>query len=182
METAKKIIEASKEVFTKNGYLGSSTKLIAKTACVSEMTLFRKFTSKENLFQTMIQTTLGAELFDLIEVNYETSLFEFTKNILHKRLLTISKNIDLVRMIIEESILGRINPESNYIAVIKGKITETLKIYGEKHGEKERPGLELVISGILLQYVILTPSIEYYKLEEAKQEEYLKNLMSVIKF
>jgi len=62
MDTAQKIMEASIIVFTEHGYLGATTKEIAATAGVSEMTLFRKFQTKQNLFNIMIKSTLGEEL------------------------------------------------------------------------------------------------------------------------
>ncbi|MCK5732181.1 MAG: helix-turn-helix transcriptional regulator, partial [Tenericutes bacterium] len=70
MDTSSKIIEASIIVFTDKGYLGSSTKEIAKTAEVAEMTLFRKFGSKQNLFEEMIKSTLGQELSDVLDINF----------------------------------------------------------------------------------------------------------------
>jgi AcrR family transcriptional regulator len=55
-DTREKILEASLSLFSKKGFLGATTKEIAKKAGVAELTLFRHFSSKERLFEEMIAT------------------------------------------------------------------------------------------------------------------------------
>ena len=52
--TRQRILEAGLSLFSKKGYLGTTTKDIAKKAGVAELTLFRHFSSKENLFEEII--------------------------------------------------------------------------------------------------------------------------------
>ena len=181
MDTSQKIIEASIEVFTEKGYLGSSTKEIAKTADVAEMTLFRKFQSKQNLFETMIKVTLEHELSEVLDLNFDLSLHDFVERLLHNRLTSVSKNIHLIRMIIQESIQGRIPENLNYISQISKKIKETLHRYHRIHDEHSDTSLGLVISGLLLQYAVMTPEIHYHTLSEKNQKKYLERLMSQIR-
>lgn len=49
--TRQKLCEAAIDLFSQEGYDGVTTKKIAEVAGVSEMTLFRHFGSKTNLFQ-----------------------------------------------------------------------------------------------------------------------------------
>ncbi|HMK54669.1 MAG TPA: TetR/AcrR family transcriptional regulator [Methanobacteriaceae archaeon] len=58
-ETKEKIIDAALNVFCKNGYAGATTRVIAEKAGFNELTLFRKFKTKENLFNTVIEEKLG---------------------------------------------------------------------------------------------------------------------------
>jgi AcrR family transcriptional regulator len=53
-DTRDKILDASLALFSKKGFLGATTKEIAKKAGVAELTLFRHFSSKERLFEEMI--------------------------------------------------------------------------------------------------------------------------------
>jgi len=53
-DTKEKILDAGLSLFSKKGYLGATTKEIAKKAGVAELTLFRHFSSKERLFEEMI--------------------------------------------------------------------------------------------------------------------------------
>lgn len=47
--TKEKILESALKLFSEKGYLGATTREIAKDAGVAEVTLFRHFPSKENL-------------------------------------------------------------------------------------------------------------------------------------
>jgi len=52
--TEQKILDAALKVFAKRGYIGATTLDIAEKAGFSEKTLFRKFKTKENLFNSVI--------------------------------------------------------------------------------------------------------------------------------
>lgn len=56
IETKGKILEAGLALFSQKGYLGATTKEIAKKAGVAELTLFRHFSSKERLFEEIINS------------------------------------------------------------------------------------------------------------------------------
>lgn len=78
INTEDKILNASIILFSKKGYSAVTTKEIAKEAGVSEMTLFRHFESKHNLFEKafdkfVISPTLIA-LFEGLECNLERDL------------------------------------------------------------------------------------------------------------
>jgi len=53
--THQKILQAAADVFTAQGFAGATTRGIAETAGVSELTLFRHFGNKKNLFLETIQ-------------------------------------------------------------------------------------------------------------------------------
>ncbi len=55
-DTRQKILDAGLDLFSKKGYFGATTKEIAKKAGVAELTLFRHFSSKEKLFEEIINT------------------------------------------------------------------------------------------------------------------------------
>lgn len=54
-ETEKKILIAATKLFSENGYANTSTRKIAETAGVNELTIFRQFKSKSNLLQAVIR-------------------------------------------------------------------------------------------------------------------------------
>lgn len=79
MDTRTRILEAGLALFSKKGYLGATTKEIAKNAGVAELTLFRHFASKEKLFEAVIQEysflpTLKGLLPDLGPMSYREAL------------------------------------------------------------------------------------------------------------
>ncbi|BDZ67301.1 TetR/AcrR family transcriptional regulator [Methanobacterium ferruginis] len=52
--TEEKILDAALKIFSKKGYGGARTRIIARESGFTEMTLFRKFESKENLFNQVL--------------------------------------------------------------------------------------------------------------------------------
>lgn len=77
-ETHQKIIAAAAEVGSQVGYSKATTKAIAEAAGVNEVTLFRHFGSKENLFSAAIEQYGGPALVPVIEAqfsgDYQTDL------------------------------------------------------------------------------------------------------------
>ncbi|HMK50555.1 MAG TPA: TetR/AcrR family transcriptional regulator [Thermodesulfovibrionales bacterium] len=55
-QTRDRILEASLKLFSRKGFLGATTKEIAKAAGIAEITLFRHFPSKENLFEEVLNS------------------------------------------------------------------------------------------------------------------------------
>jgi AcrR family transcriptional regulator len=53
-ETKQRIIQAAAQVFGKMGYDGATTRAIAEAASVNEVTLFRHFGNKKNIYMAMI--------------------------------------------------------------------------------------------------------------------------------
>ena len=53
-KTEQKIMEAALKVFSENGYKGATTRVIANESGFNELTLFRKFKNKENLFNKVL--------------------------------------------------------------------------------------------------------------------------------
>ena len=54
-ETRECLLKAAVEVFSTSGYVGATTREIARVAAVSEVTLFRHFQSKEQLLSAVAQ-------------------------------------------------------------------------------------------------------------------------------
>ena len=69
-ETRQRIIAAAAELGSKVGYTKATTKNIAKVAGVNEVTLFRHFGSKENLFSAAIEQYGGPALVPTIESQF----------------------------------------------------------------------------------------------------------------
>lgn len=93
--TEKKLIDAALIVFAKKGYTGATTKSIADEAGFSELTLFRKFKTKENLFnEVLIQNMekLKEEL-KLIFVNMGHE-FEDTNDFIRALITDIARLVD----------------------------------------------------------------------------------------
>jgi AcrR family transcriptional regulator len=57
-EVHERIIQAAAQMFAQHGYDGATTRLIAVAAQVNEVTIFRQFGNKENLFMDAVERYL----------------------------------------------------------------------------------------------------------------------------
>ena len=134
--TKKKIIEAALKLFSKKGYLGATTKEIAREAKVAEVTLFRYFPSKEALFEEVINTysffpKLKAILSEIQDKNYIEALKIIAQNFLN--LLESKKDLikimhsemqrypDQIKKIYENVIDSTVNLLSDYFKSLQKK-------------------------------------------------------------
>ncbi|MCF6149780.1 MAG: TetR/AcrR family transcriptional regulator [Candidatus Kuenenia sp.] len=90
------ILETALKLFSKKGYLGTTTREIAKKAGTAEVTIFRHFTSKEKLFEEVINKhsflpALQGLLPEVAEMPYTEALTVIAKRFLDT--LTIRKDI-----------------------------------------------------------------------------------------
>lgn len=180
MDTKQKIIDASMHIFTERGYLKTSTKAIAKEASVSEMTLFRKFKTKQNLFETMLKYTLGNDLSKPDELDITLPLSKFTKQLLHNRLLLISEHINLVQMMIQESLQGRLTDDLNFIDVMSTKLKHIFENYFETHNLPNQSSITKILLGIVLNYAIIESNVNYHLLSKEDQDRYVTNLLRTL--
>jgi AcrR family transcriptional regulator len=66
-ETRQRILEAAARVFAENGYARATTRRLAATAGVNEVTLFRHFTNKQKLFAAVVEQFGGPAVTAAIE-------------------------------------------------------------------------------------------------------------------
>ncbi|UBF30398.1 TetR/AcrR family transcriptional regulator (plasmid) [Kovacikia minuta CCNUW1] len=80
-ETRDRLLKAAIEVFSTEGYVGATTREIARVAEVSEVTLFRHFQSKEQLLSAVAQhiTALRTEAF----THQDEWTYDLRRDLLH---------------------------------------------------------------------------------------------------
>ncbi len=102
-DTKEKILDAGLSLFSKKGYIGATTKEIARKAGVAELTLFRHFSSKERLFEEAIKRrsflpTLKGLLPELRDMAYTDALTE----IAYRYLERLSERRELIKIMHSE--------------------------------------------------------------------------------
>ncbi|MFT9485940.1 MAG: TetR/AcrR family transcriptional regulator [Tepidibacillus sp.] len=122
-EREQQIIEAARKVFIEKGYKGATTIEIAQVAEISEVTLFRYFSSKQELFMQAIEPILTAPLEEAIVVSNGLDNMARLKKVLEERIRFISENRDLIKLILMESQLQNELPAINLI----GRIIDLLE-------------------------------------------------------
>jgi len=101
--TRKKILAAALTLFSQRGYLGATTRQIAREAGVAEVTLFRHFGSKEKLFEEVIRGYSFLPAMKGILPRLEGAGYEETLLTIARRFLaTLDDRRDLIRIMLAE--------------------------------------------------------------------------------
>ena len=87
-KTEQKILDAALKIFSEKGFKGATTRVIAQESGFSELTLFRKFETKENLFNSVMIRNRERVLNELDSILVDKE-FENSKDFLE----TIIKNV-----------------------------------------------------------------------------------------
>jgi len=119
--TNEKIITAAKELFSTKGYAATTTKDIAALAGISEVTLFRHFESKRNLFQVALHGSLGSEkLLGFFENEIEFNLDKDLKKLASYLYDLYESNGPMIKMLLKDT------EHSNFSEVIKPHLERQL--------------------------------------------------------
>jgi AcrR family transcriptional regulator len=90
-ETRERIIQGAAQVFAQKGYEGATTRAIAQAASVNEVTLFRHFGNKKNIFMAVIERFsalpgLRSALAEQLTGNYQEDLITLGNHFLARML------------------------------------------------------------------------------------------------
>ena len=137
MNTKDKILESGLKLFSKKGYLGATTREIAKDAGIAEITLFRHFPSKEKLFEEVVNIhsflpALKGLLPEIAGFSYEEGLRVIAKRFLE----SLAERKDLVRIMHSE--IHRYNEKIHKI--YHSIINETLKTLASYFADMQKKG------------------------------------------
>lgn len=94
-DTRERILNAAREVFSKKGYAGSTTKEISSVAEVAEVTLFRHFETKNNLFCETISKFIVKPMLNFNSSKTKANSEQVIQKIIEERTDTLRKNRDL---------------------------------------------------------------------------------------
>ncbi|NLB34035.1 MAG: TetR/AcrR family transcriptional regulator [Tissierellia bacterium] len=152
------ILNSALEVFVEKGYNGTTTQDIAKSSNVSEVTLFRYFSSKQEIYMEAIEPIIITTLEDFIDATKDLNPKEKLRNIIIERIRLISKYHKVVRLILMEN---QVNPELGdlkYIKTISDLLNNSINKMGVKFTNNE---FNLrVVMGSILSFLYLPESNE----------------------
>jgi AcrR family transcriptional regulator len=102
-DTRDRLLGATMKLVSEKGYLGATTREIAKEAGVSELTLFRHFGSKEKLFEGLLgQYTFLSRIKELRPQLEEMSYEEALRLIATRFLLTLKEQKSFIKIMYSE--------------------------------------------------------------------------------
>lgn len=176
------ILQAALRVFANKGYKESTTQEIAYEADVAEVTIFRKFKTKQNLFVQTIQSIVISK-FDkkLLEYANQSSTEQFMIDIIHDRLTVISKNYVIIKTLVAESLMGNLEDKIDLPKLMFQSLIKALDSHFASKGKAVDTVLLMrMLSGILVSYIAWPPESPYHKQTEDEKivvaREYVRAL------
>ena len=171
-ERREQILESALIVFTERGYNGATTVDIAKKADISEVTLFRYFDSKKQIFMDAIEPILITSLKESLVASKDLEPMEKLEYILKNRISFISEHHEVIKLILMET---QINPEIADFNFVN-QITDLLK------NSIKETGIELkddqfsvrLLMGSILSFLYIP------KADDNEIENYVKKLVDKI--
>ncbi len=166
------IINRAMEVFIKYGYKGATTAKIAEEAGISEVTLFRYFSSKKEIFLNGVKPIFLETLHTSMENTQNNSDKERIRRLLMERLAFMSDNHQLIKLILHEKELLEEHLGEDLFCTI----TQSFKDFIQSLNiDREKQGVILrMIMGSILSFLYLPET------EEREVEKYVEQLISVI--
>lgn len=101
------IIQSALSVFIEKGFSGTTTAELAKTAGISEVTLFRHFSSKQEIFHAGVEPILFESLTNDMPVIEGKIGVEALSNILFKRIKFLADHRGIIKLILNEHLLNQ---------------------------------------------------------------------------
>jgi AcrR family transcriptional regulator len=123
--TEEKLMDAALKEFAEYGYAGAKTKEIAERSGLSEMTLFRRFETKKNLFNQVLkknQAEVVKDFNSIIKKDKIENPEDFLKTIIKLLLNLTEDNFEFISIII----LERHSISGDIIAELMAYLTEII--------------------------------------------------------
>lgn len=171
-ERREQILESALTVFVEKGYNGTTTMDIAKEAEISEVTLFRYFDSKKQIFMEAIEPILITSLKESLELSKDLEPMEKLEYILKNRIKFISQHYEVIKLILMES---QINPEIadfDFINQITSLLKESI-IEADIELQDDDFSLRLLM-GSILSFLYLPET------DDKEIDNYVKNFIEII--
>ncbi len=181
--TKQKILESALRLFSKKGYLGATTREIAKEAGVAEVTLFRHFQSKERLLEGVLKNysflpELKHILPEISHLKYEDALFVIIRSFLNS--LFLRKDIT---KIMKTEILTHPEKVTRFFQPFLDELYDTI---GSYFMEMQKKGVLREFDARLGGRALLGMIFSYFEVEEfifqrqSTQEDYEKTIKEFI--
>lgn len=138
-ETSLAILEASRKLFAAKGYKAVTTREIAAESAVNEITIFRHFKTKDNLFKQVFEHYISKPSFSKFINEDENDLEVFLYSIGNFIHTLFKKNLDLFKIeLAEREKIESMNLINRFPDEIKNRMIEYLV---EKHGQPRSAAL-----------------------------------------
>lgn len=165
-KTEQKIVDATIFLLDKEGMNGTTTKKIAKKAEVSEVTVFRKFKSKDNLLKIakIYYSDYFLEKISDIFTNYgDTDLESLLKNTWWKLVNFLDNNLDIIKIALDE--LMSSPEEEKIFSKFSDEVLKNLTNIFQEQIDKEKIRKINPSAAALTVFSVIVEGIIFWKFE-----------------
>lgn len=147
------ILTAAKKVFIEKGFAGTTTAEIAKAADISEVTLFRNFQNKQEIFMECIKPVIYTTMEETIEGSTNLVPIQKLEQILYERIQLIAKHADIIGLILREAPILQEWGEENIIEKIQAMLRGIMDEIGVSSAKQ--PIVMRTLLGTIISYTIM---------------------------
>ncbi len=155
-KTEQKIMDAALEIFAKNGFKSSTTKAIAEKSGFTEMTLFRKFSTKKSLYERVLKQNVELMVDDFKQNVFNDSEYDNVKDFISNFII----NAQQVMMKNFEVFYISLNEENKSMENAMAKQTNFAGNYLKKH--IKNPEIDYDTLGISIISFVYIVNLENY--------------------
>jgi hypothetical protein len=124
---------------------------------------------------------MGASIEKNLKPHLELSLSEFVIEFLDEKLTIISSQINLIKMLIRETLSHTLPEDLNFTKIISSQVIHKISLYVKHHNLDVDPiSFAQMIVGLLLRYAIMEERPVYHKLNHDEQTKYLKSYLDIL--
>ena len=166
------ILTEAIKVFVEFGYNGATTAEIAKAAGISEVTLFRHFDSKKDIFKLSIEPIVFTTLKESITASSNLTKQQQLEYILTERIKLVVSNHKVIKLLLMESQINVELEDVNYIDKMSNILKETIVEIGIQL--KDDLFVTRLLMGAILSFLYMP------EVDDLKIEEFVKNIIEII--
>jgi AcrR family transcriptional regulator len=167
--TEQKILESALKLFAEKGYKGATTRLIANETGFTEVTIYRKFKNKDNLFRTVLvhyNEKMMKEINSIFVQDEFESKRDFLDTLVHNLVDLGKNNFEFIQITINDSS----KMSGNFLK----EFVDSLSVYVEKNIQNDKIDYRIFLFSII-SFVYFY--IQDYGITFPDQDKAIKNFI-----
>lgn len=167
-----KLLDQLLLVFIEKGYASTSTRELADKCGIAEITLFRKYGTKKELFSQAVMHYLDTHSFHEFEWTDDDTLSTMLIHLLEKRYQFVLTHHAVIRMLIAETLLRNWPENFNILQLMQQRNRIIIESFAKsRHLNVDAYSLSTMMTGFIMSEIIRSQNTTYvWKLDDDLQQ------------